>query len=90
MAKPKFNKQKCLKCKYHGLGCGGYPAKVGFNGRTVSVYCNYSILERTCLKRLKNGQVIDLRGDDYNDCKLFEAGKAEVEDEDEDYELYEG
>ena len=86
MAKPKFDKRKCLKCKWHGLGCGGYPVRVGFNGRTLPIYCNYSISERTCLKKLKDGSIIDSRGDDYNNCKLFEPGKAEVEDE-EDYEF---
>ena len=90
MSKPKFDKRKCLKCKYHGLGCGGYPVKVGFNGKSIPVFCNYSLSERTCLRKQKDGQIIDIRGNDYNNCKLYEAGKPEVEDEGEDYELNEG
>lgn len=85
MAKPKFNKRKCVKCKYHGTGCNGYPVRVGFSDRTIPVFCNYSKTERTCLKKLNDGRIIDLRGDDYNGCKLFEEGR--VEDEEEDYEF---
>lgn len=72
--KAKFNKSKCLKCKYH------YKMSNCFQGRTergayYSVVCNYaSITDHTCLTREGN-RVIDRRGEDYNDCKLFQEGK---------------
>ena len=71
--KPKFDKKKCAKCKYHGTGCGGYP--VTTKSRIISIYCNYCNGDDTCLKRLDSGEVIDQRGDDYYNCKLFEEGK---------------
>jgi len=80
--KPKFDKKKCLKCRYHGTGCGGYPVKLNDRGITVTVYCNYTtLMDDTCLKRVK-GEIVDRRGEDYHDCKLFEEGKA-MEDDDE-------
>lgn len=74
--KPKhFNRQKCIKCRYHGNGCGGYNATIiGKNGHhyTQSIYCNYSgITGKTCLQ--KDGS--DLRGTNYNKCQLYEKGK---------------
>jgi hypothetical protein len=76
MKKAKFSKRKCLRCKYHGIGCGGYTTIK--NGKSVQVYCNYSVTEDTCLK-LVDGKVIDQRGDDYYNCKLFSEGRPENE-----------
>ena len=69
----KFNKQKCLKCRYHNYGCGGYLATV--RKRRQAVYCNYaSITGNTCLKPTGLFTTVDVRGDDYNNCKLFLEG----------------
>ena len=74
--KPKFNKSKCLKCKYHGLGCGGYTVRR--NKSMVHVYCNYAFInDMTCLQPGPRNTTIDLRGDDYDNCKLFVEGKVE-------------
>ena len=64
--KGKFNKSKCKKCKYSSK----------INGMNVtSVCCNYLIInESSCLKNI-DGKVVDIRGDDYNNCQLYEAGK---------------
>lgn len=70
----KFDKKKCLRCKHHGTGCGGHPVQT--KTRVISVYCNYADDNRTCLKRLENGEIIDQRGNDYYNCKLYEEGKA--------------
>lgn len=76
--KTKFDKKKCMKCKYHGVGCGG--ETVRRRNEMVHVYCNYSsITNSTCLKRGPHGTVTDLRGDDYNNCKLYDPGKAKRE-----------
>lgn len=72
--KPKFDKKKCLKCIYHGVGCGGYSVK-DENDRSISVFCNYNATEDTCLKNV-NGDVVDQRGEDYYNCQLFVEGKA--------------
>lgn len=83
MAKAKFNKDKCLKCRYHGLGCNGHTVRIGT--RALPVFCNYSATENTCLKKTEDGQIVDIRGDDYENCKLFVSKKPEETDE----EIYE-
>ena len=83
--KPKFDKQMCLKCKWHGTGVG-YPVREG--GHHVLVHCNYSLYNETTPLRVVDGKVIDLRGEDRYGCQLFEKGKPDrpnfkyTEDED--------
>ena len=72
-SKSKFNKKKCLKCKYHGTGCGH---SVKTQAGVLKVHCNYSIVDKTCLQKLDDGTIIDRRGDDYDNCKLYEKGKV--------------
>lgn len=61
----KFNKDKCKKCKYHRKFPSGQ-----------FVFCNYaSLTDQTCLRSIGK-EVIDIRGDKYNGCKLFSEGKA--------------
>ena len=68
---PKFNKERCLSCRYSGRGNGGYVA----NGKQV--YCDYAnIAEHTCLTRGPKGKVIDRRGTDYNNYLLYAPGKV--------------
>lgn len=76
MDKPKFNKRKCLKCKYHSAGFG-VPIRDG--DKQLRVHCNYSATGKTCLRKTENG-IIDTRGDDYNHCKLYVKGKV-IEEE---------
>lgn len=81
-SKAPYNPKKCLKCKYHGehLSCGNFvrvkkPTN-GKAGKSVTVYCNYAdITGNTCLKALNPRESYDTRGDDYNNCLLFEKGK---------------
>ena len=62
----KFDKKKCKICNYRGERSGGY-----------NLSCNYSgITGETCLKRGPKGTVIDIRGDDPENCLLFEPGKS--------------
>ena len=76
--KPKFDKSKCLKCKYHGRGKNGYSTRKG--NTTVAVFCDFAtITDTTCLKRNDKGTAKDLRGEDFDNCKLFSPGKAERE-----------
>lgn len=71
--KAKFNKEKCATCQYRGAGSVGYPVKI--NNLSVRVHCNYAgITNSTCLKPLNNVDVVDLRGEDYNNCKLYKRG----------------
>ena len=60
-----YKKDKCIKCKYH----------TRIDGRIV---CDYSIKsdKGTCLKRIGKN-VIDTRGDDPNNCLLYENGKPD-------------
>lgn len=62
-----FNKDKCKKCKYH--------AKVN-----CMITCDYAIKSDNgaCIKR-KGKYNVDTRGNDPNNCLLYESGKAEKE-----------
>lgn len=78
MSKPKFSKKKCRKCKWHGTGIG-YPVHIKKkNGEVVGilVHCNYTAYDghTSCLRPTPEGGSIDIRGEDYYDCKLFEEG----------------
>lgn len=76
-SKPKFNKHKCLDCIYHQEmpGMLGYQVRVDKN-HYKHVYCNFSSVTReTCLRVTENG-VIDIRGNDFDNCQLFVKGKA--------------
>lgn len=79
--KPKFNKEKCAKCKYRGLGEGYYVKMKTKDGEEhyVKVYCNYtSIMKESCIKRKDPHNpfdVYDIRGDRKNHCKKFEEGE---------------
>lgn len=71
--KAKFNKNKCATCQYRGIGSVGYPVRI--NDMSVRVYCNYSgITNVTCLRPASSTEVVDLRGEDYNNCKLYKEG----------------
>ena len=66
-----FNKEKCRKCKYYSVLDGGWYD----NGSDDRIFCNYSSCTgNTCTKR-QNGKIIDIRGNDPENCKLFESGK---------------
>ena len=63
--KTKFDKRKCAKCIYHG------------GSSASNIYCNYAgLTEETCLKRGPKSTTIDIRGEDYEGCLLFEQGKT--------------
>lgn len=71
MHKTKFDRKKCLTCIYRG----------GSQGSCTSIknlHCNYSgIMTATCLKRIpnKDGEIMDIRGKDYDNCRLYEKGR---------------
>ena len=78
-SKAKFDKNICIRCKYHGRGKQGFSAKCG--NTYTSVFCDYAnITDSTCLKRTGKGEIIDMRGEDYSDCKLFSPGRTEHTD----------
>ena len=58
-----YNKELCKTCKYH--------AKV--DGRII---CDYALKSAagSCLKRIGKS-IVDTRGGDSNNCKLYEKGK---------------
>lgn len=61
---PKFNKNRCKSCKYHRRGVGFYV------GGRAPIYCDYSgVADKTCLT-IENGQKIDRRGSEYDNCLL--------------------
>lgn len=59
------DKNQCKKCIYRGGGTNA----------SYALFCDYSgKTGKTCLA-LKNGKVVDIRGNDKNNCKLFNDGK---------------
>lgn len=63
-----FDKKRCLKCKYHGR----------FQNKSESglrnIMCDYAkYAKQTCLHSVGR-EVVDRRGEDPKDCKLFEKG----------------
>lgn len=70
----KFNKRKCAKCKYRCTFSG----TAGFNVSSRNVGCYYSVVSNngSCL-HLVNGKIKDRRGDDYDNCKLYEKGNRD-------------
>ena len=57
-----FNLKRCKKCKYHG-------------GISSDICCDYSRTGTTALKKVGN-KVIDMRGEDPDNCKLYVKGRT--------------
>ena len=77
-SKPKFSKRKCLDCIYHTLTSQGYPTRIkqGNKYHTLNVACNYcELTKQTCLCLDGGKNIVDKRGNDYNNCKLFKSKK---------------
>lgn len=74
--KTKFSPKRCAECKYRGVVSGG-----SSNRKRKRHYCNYSnITGTTCLKRVSADTIIDIRGNDYNACKLYTKGEQIIPD----------
>lgn len=77
---PKFNKTKCLKCKYHGGGSSlnlGYPVHTE-NGDIKYIYCDYMcVTGRSPIEPTPKRGIYDIRGNDYDNCRLYERGSNE-------------
>ncbi len=73
--KPKFDKERCLKCKYHGSGYNlGWLCCIGH--RNMYIYCNYCCAtDSSTLTLDEHKNVIDRRGENYHNCLLFEEGE---------------
>lgn len=73
-----FNKKKCEECYYQQWAGSG--SRNQHNTATM-VGCGYHLTGTTCLQRQSNNNIIDLRGDDPNNCKLFvkKEGKTYAE-----------
>ena len=57
----KFNKQKCKQCVYHRV-------------MGAHVICNFATVTDTTCLHLEENKVVDYRGEDYNNCKIFIKG----------------
>ena len=56
------NKEQCRKCKFSG----------GKQDGMETMYCNYAAInDQTCLHKV-DGKVVDRRGNDKDNCLLFE------------------
>lgn len=68
------NKEKCLQCKYHGY-LTIRSASNEFYEKHGNIFCDYSYYNKgTACKNVK-GNLLDIsRGNDPDNCLLFEAG----------------
>ncbi len=74
-----FDKRRCRKCKFHGTV--GHFVQLGEHKgdyRDNQIVCDYLIKsgKGSCLKR-EGKDVVDQRGEDPNNCQLFEEGEIE-------------
>lgn len=70
----KFDTEKCKKCQFRGLISGATKQRTLKN--TANIICNYSgVTGITCLYAERPNKIIDRRGDDRENCKLFKEGK---------------
>lgn len=68
--RPRFDKQRCLKCKYHNIGTSlGYPVRT--EDGIKNVYCDYLCKTGKSPIKPMEKSTIDLRGDSYHHCELF-------------------
>ena len=79
--KAKHNKAMCIKCKYHtymgNVGKCDKPFAKMTDLEKSHIACYRSVmLSQTCMKNV-HGKLVDSRGDDYNNCKLFEPDDRE-------------
>lgn len=72
----KFNIKKCRTCIYRGTVSGG--VKSSAKGIRINNVCCYyaSNTGNTCLKRTNSNTLNDIRGNDYENCKLYKKGNA--------------
>lgn len=66
--KSKFNKKRCMKCKWSSRVSYGFNND-GFTPKE-QLCCMYK--KDTGNLVMIDKKVVDLRGDDYDNCKLFE------------------
>lgn len=65
-----YNKELCNRCVYRGT--------IGSrDGSSESTVCDYASLSKngTCIKYV-HGAIVDIRGNNKDECLLFRRGKA--------------
>lgn len=68
--KPLFDREKCYRCKWSGRMAGMAGSKYSKIKNTICSYGTLSPGMRTCLRKTEDG-IIDIRGDDPENCKLY-------------------
>ena len=68
------NKRKCRSCVYHMKYTGG--GKVDDETDFTShIMCGYGLMKHTtCMKSMPDGTLLDIRGDDPENCLLYTKG----------------
>lgn len=72
----KFNKAKCAKCKFRCNVSASAGAEYKQSNRNIGCYYGELSHKGTCLQ-IQDGKLVDRRGDDYNNCKLYEKGNRD-------------
>ena len=67
-----FNRKKCRNCKYHMAISGA-----GYSYQRGNTMCGYSLITKTTCLRLIDNEIYDMRGDDPENCLLFNTGDAD-------------
>ena len=71
-----FNKKKCKTCIYHAKYSGSSVYRNNVTPATSGgIFCGYSLATyHTCLQYDRQ-ELVDRRGDDPENCRLYMAGK---------------
>ena len=73
--KPKFNKERCWKCKYRSY-LGNAKSNRRFSSMTDlekgNIACYYSVMTNNTCTINTHGVLTDGRGNEYDNCKYFE------------------
>lgn len=73
------NKKKCKSCVYHMKYTGGGIAGELSNEYGQHYMCGYGLMKRTtCLKNLPGDVIVDIRGEDPDNCQLYTKGHKRV------------
>ena len=70
-----FNKKKCRSCVYQMKYTGGSKDEVDY----THIMCGYSLMKRTtCMKLMPDNEIVDIRGDDPDNCLLYLKGHKAI------------
>lgn len=74
-----FNKKRCEKCEYGMKYSGIQVMSRGKEHEPNGYLCGYCILTNNTCLTVEKGKVIDRRGEDPGNCKIFKKGTRKTQ-----------